>query len=115
MREITDIKKFREIKNLSQNELADLCGVTVRTVQNWETGTAIPELAKKYLQLLYGKNIHEINSYNQEEKTKQSSDIDRYLSIIEHSQRQIDTHLELAKEKDTQISNLLTLIEKITK
>lgn len=31
-----EVKKVREVKGLTQKEFADMCGVTQRTVQNWE-------------------------------------------------------------------------------
>jgi phage repressor protein C with HTH and peptisase S24 domain len=37
-----DIKRFREIRNITQQELAEKCGVSLRTVQNWEAGKSIP-------------------------------------------------------------------------
>ena len=44
MNNFDNIKKFRERKNLTQKQLAEVCGVTLRTVQNWEAGKTIPEL-----------------------------------------------------------------------
>ena len=38
-----DIKTLRKAKNLTQEELADLLGVHVRTIQNWESGGSIPK------------------------------------------------------------------------
>lgn len=37
-----DVKKIRKKLHLTQSELADLCGVSIRTVQNWENGGTIP-------------------------------------------------------------------------
>lgn len=50
-----DIKKLRENKGLTQQELAEKCGVTVRTVQNWEAGKKIPESAVRLLQGIGGE------------------------------------------------------------
>ena len=38
-----DLKKIRENLNLTQERLAEMLGVHTRTVQNWESGTKIPE------------------------------------------------------------------------
>ena len=46
---IIDVRKIREAKGLTQKELADMCGVTTRTVQNWENGCTIPDMVQKYL------------------------------------------------------------------
>ena len=47
-----NIKGFRKDNNLSQTELADKLGVTMRTVRNWEKGEPpkIVELALKELE-----------------------------------------------------------------
>lgn len=52
MSELADIKKIREFNNLTQKQLSELCGVTLRTVQNWEAGRAIPEAITKLLKSL---------------------------------------------------------------
>lgn len=39
------IRKYRELKNLSQAELAALCNVVPSTVSMWETGARMPDLA----------------------------------------------------------------------
>lgn len=56
MNNFDDIKKFRERKNLTQKQLAEVCGVTLRTVQNWEAGKTIPNNIVKLLQTLDGNN-----------------------------------------------------------
>lgn len=56
MNNFDNIKKFRERKNLTQKQLAEVCGVTLRTVQNWEAGKTIPDNIVKLLQTLNGKD-----------------------------------------------------------
>lgn len=56
MNNFDDIKKFRERKSLTQRQLAEVCGVTLRTVQNWEAGKTIPDNIVKLLQSLSGKD-----------------------------------------------------------
>lgn len=48
-----DIKELRKRNNLTQQELADKCGVTLRTVQNWEMGRNVPESALILLNSLW--------------------------------------------------------------
>lgn len=98
------VKKIREMKGLTQKELADLCGVTTRTVQNWENGGTIPDMVIKYLNQLQGQS--EIVS------PSNSSETEKLLLLLERSQRQIDAHLELAKKKDEQMDRLIGLLEK---
>lgn len=99
-----EVKKIREMKGLTQKELADLCGVTTRTVQNWENGGTIPDMVIKYLNQLQGQD--EIVS------PSNSSETEKLLLLLERSQRQIDAHLELAKKKDEQMDRLIGLLEK---
>lgn len=56
MNNFENIKKFRERKNLTQKQLAEVCGVTLRTVQNWEAGKTIPDNIVKLLQSLSDKH-----------------------------------------------------------
>lgn len=123
MSSIIDVKKIREAKGLTQKELADMCGVTTRTVQNWENGSTIPDMVQKYLtQLVECGEI--ISSYaignsvsvaaTRGSNVKVGDETERLLSLLEHSQKQIDVHLELAKAKDAQISSLLAVIDRLT-
>lgn len=52
MSTLADIKQIRERNNLTQKQLSELCGVTLRTVQNWEANKMVPEAIMKYLQTL---------------------------------------------------------------
>lgn len=128
---IVDVKKIREQKNLTQKELADFCGVTTRTVQNWENGSKIPEIVQKYLLSINGKdesissvatNNSVSVSANQGSNVNVGKETERLLSLLEHSQKQIDAHLELARAKDTQlgkrdeqIDRLLTIVEDMSR
>lgn len=56
MKNFDNIKKIRERKNLTQKQLAEIRGVTLRTVQNWEAGKTIPDNIVKLLQTLNGKD-----------------------------------------------------------
>lgn len=44
-----DVRAIREALNLSQQKFADLYGLPVATLQNWESGRRKPELAAKLL------------------------------------------------------------------
>lgn len=56
MKEI-DIKQIRENFGYSQGTLADMLGVSIRTVQNWENGKVIPKTKKEFiLSLMEDKN-----------------------------------------------------------
>ncbi len=53
------IKKYRDDNNLSQEEFADVIGVSLRTVQNYESGAKIPksknEILRRVLSQPYSK------------------------------------------------------------
>lgn len=52
-----DVKIFRQEHGLTQRGLADLCGVTLRTVQNWESGRHLPENVRRLLLTLAERGI----------------------------------------------------------
>lgn len=124
MNKFNDIKKFREDNHLTQKELADKCGVTLRTVQNWEAGKTVPDNIIKLLQKINGEGetVSAISTgkgisiaTGKSGKVNMNGETERLLSLLEHSQTQIDKHIALAQEKDQQISRLITLIENMQK
>lgn len=56
-----NVKAFRQERGLTQRGLADLCGVTLRTVQNWESGKRLPENVRRHLLALAGSDIATVN------------------------------------------------------
>lgn len=52
-----DVRQFRYEKKLTQRRLAEICGVTLRTVQNWESGRNVPENVKRLLTALNEKEV----------------------------------------------------------
>lgn len=108
-----EVKKIREGKGLTQKELADLCGVTTRTVQNWENGGTIPDMVQKYLNQLQCQS-ETISPTNDSPNANFSSETEKLLHLLERSQKQIDAHLELARKKDEQMDRLIGIIEKST-
>ena len=55
MSNLGNVKKFREENGLTQKQMSEICGVTLRTVQNWEAGKTIPDNIVKLLRSLGGK------------------------------------------------------------
>lgn len=126
-----DVKALREKLQMTQQELAENVGVTVRTVQNWEDGKKIPVAMMKLL-----KNIeasHEIiSSYNQDKSvnvesgngntTHINADTERIFAHLERQQDIMSRQLEeiaemrkLAQKKDEQIDVLLKMIQSAQK
>lgn len=80
-----EIKEKRKILKLSQEDLADLIGVTKRTVINYENGEVIPDSKKNILQKVlnpvnYG-NTEDYTSFNVEEPPV-SYKREKYLPLI---------------------------------
>ena len=53
------IRKARTAKGLSQRELAEASGVSLRTIQNYELGTRMPKKKDTYLALANALDINE--------------------------------------------------------
>ena len=53
------IRKARTAKGLSQRELAEACGMSLRTIQNYELGTRLPKKKDTYLALAKALDINE--------------------------------------------------------
>jgi len=124
MNNFNDIKKFREDYHLTQKELADQCGVTLRTVQNWEAGRTVPDNIIKLLQKISGdgETVSAISTgkgtsiaTGKGGKVNMGGETEKLLSLLEHSQMQMDKHIAMAQEKDQQISRLISIIENMRK
>ncbi len=50
-----EVKKMRVDNNLTQKQLAELIGVSTRTVQRWEAGLNMSEIAKNFIKKLSDK------------------------------------------------------------
>lgn len=57
------IKQLRERKSLTQNQLAELLGVTAKAVSKWETGNGLPDITLiQPLSLALGVSVPELMS-----------------------------------------------------
>ncbi len=100
-----NLKKIRKRKNISQEELADLVGVSRQSVSKWETSEAYPEM-NNILELckIFKCNINDL--VNDQMVDLDSLDEEVKMSIV-----------KLKKEKQKQmkgISKVLSLVGKIT-
>lgn len=105
-----ETKEFRKSKNMTQEEFANFCGVTSRTIQTWEKENVMPELLKKYIELHENSscNNNNTNSVNVSSNNGNVSvNTDKFLQLLENSQHQIDV-------RDTQITQLMGIIEKLS-
>ena len=124
-----DVKKLRETLGITQQELADKCGVTLRTVQNWEVGKIIPKSMEKLLNVI-SENHEIVSSFNTKDSSVKVSagdgspvtinpETERFFSTLERQQdimsRQLEEMaqmLKLSARKDEQIDLLLKMIIK---
>ena len=59
------IRVLRKAKNISQETLANILGVTFQAVSKWETGTAAPDLSLiPSLASYFGVSIDDLFDYN---------------------------------------------------
>ncbi len=123
-----DVKKLREQIGATQQALAEMCGVTLRTVQNWETGKPVPERARKLLEVIAGnrdvvlsgsaKNNGVSVAVATGSQVTLNPDTQRFFSTLEKQQEIMSRQLEelaemrrLTQKKDEQIDTLLKLIQ----
>ncbi|MET6990057.1 helix-turn-helix domain-containing protein [Sediminicola arcticus] len=81
-----EIKIQRQKLGLSQSELADCIGVTIRTVQNYEAGETIPKSKYSSLQRTLFKEV-ENSTFNKDEN--QDKSISSQLENIQDALNQI--------------------------
>lgn len=123
-----DVKKLREKYGWTQQELAEMCGVTLRTVQNWETGKPIPTSMMKLLKVV--EDSHEMISSGDAaqygvsvaagkgSQVNLATDMERFFTTLERQQelmsRQLEEMAEMRRQtqkKDEQIDTLLCLLK----
>lgn len=127
-----DVKEVRGILRVTQQKLADICGVTLRTVQNWEAGRPVPATSQKLMQaILDGREKAEpipsvtanadANGVSVASVTNSqvnlSKDSDRFFATLEKQQEIMARQLEeisnmriASQKKDEQIDALIAII-----
>lgn len=123
-----DIKDLRKQLDVTQQELAEMCGVTLRTVQNWETGKPIPERAMKLLETIANSreiiSAGDVAQHGVSVATGKGSQVtlnpntQQFFSTLERQQDIMSRQLEelaemrrLTQKKDEQIDILLKFIQ----
>ena len=77
-----DIKALRKQLGLTQEELAKRLGVHARTVQNWESGTLIPDSKRKLLRLFTNTELKTEQKHYGGEGNEQSDDAPKIVPLI---------------------------------
>lgn len=128
-----DIKRLRQEMNVTQQELADLCRVRVRTVQNWEYGTMPIPASKELLLENIAKN-HKVVVMSAKApsggdgaasgfggRDDLNDGFEKFCAMLTQQQdimrRQLEELAEmrkLAQKKDEQIDTLLHIVQQKT-
>lgn len=121
-----NVKELRESLRMTQQEMAYKIGVTLRTVQNWESGRPVPPASEKLLMLLkegkeivssgYANNKGVIVAAGNGSSVILTPDVDRFFTSLERQQDLMSRMLEelsqmrlLTIKKDEQIDMLLSI------
>ncbi|MBO4777424.1 MAG: helix-turn-helix domain-containing protein [Bacteroidales bacterium] len=117
-----DIKKIRESVNMTQNQFASAIGVSLKTIQNWESGTVIPKSKCEILRNIEANNSVLIagNSHGNIDNRHYYSDspdvlrtqIEEIEKLLKEKEERIKEKDAQIKEKDAQIKQLLNILEK---
>jgi transcriptional regulator with XRE-family HTH domain len=109
-----EVRKFREKFNLTQTQLAEYLGTSVRAIQSWEQGVRnITESSVKLIEMYQNQhNVSQcepktpshtpnepIESKTCSPESTYSSKEDRLLKIIESQQKTIERLTEMMAEK----------------
>ena len=112
-----DIKEIRAHLGVTQAELAKRLGVSERTVQNWESGTTIPESKHALLrglkpQTYFGGNVEQTNVMGNNIKNAADTGMQSELSKLIDLLASKELSLQKAQEH---IDRLLAIIDNLTK
>ena len=104
MEDRVDVHKLRLALDLTQADFAKLCGVTVRTVQNWEIGNVkIPEMTMKTLRGMRDEVIARNDSLvlPSPNMTKTTVNTTELLAILHAKDAQLEkTLIEISKMRE---------------
>lgn len=104
-----DIAKLRQGNDMTQAELANLMGVSMRTVSGWETGDRPPKDIGKLLALIEEKFLSaEAGNTAHSQQRKESEEMwkDKYIQQLELNLKQ---QLEISALKDQLLKKATTL------
>lgn len=106
-----DIKGLRKEIGLTQKELAEKMGITVRSVQMWEAGGTIPESKKKLLESMLREKGEIISSFSNGDHSSQAVGDGATATNSEG----VKECLEIIKQQQDSITNLVETVNRLTK
>lgn len=106
-----EIKEFREKYDLTQNELAEICGVGIRAVQSWEQGKRNITLSD----IMHIQNYAKIIDYSlsSENKIEQFSDDTEKYILLKSIEKMTSTADKMAETADRNSKSLEKLIDQL--
>lgn len=107
---IIDVKRLREAKGLTQRRLAELCGVTERTVQNWEDGM-LPVNFLRMLSTLGALNPDAL-SHPPAHEPPAVADVRESLTALNNQMSQLSTLMRSVERRDDIVARALSIIER---
>ncbi len=110
MKEPFIFSEFRKSLGLTQEEFAEKCGATVRSVQNWEQGGTITPQSLKLFQYIEAEMLSDKGAVALDHSTAVSGNGNKVNSEIG---RVTERFISLLEEKDRQISRLLGMLERL--
>ena len=102
---------FRKSLGLTQEEFAEKCGTTVRSVQNWEQGKTIPDPLMKLFRYIEAETLSCSGAVALDHSTAvagSGNHVNPDLAGV------TEKFIALLEEKDRQISRLLSMLERVT-
>lgn len=106
-----DIKGLRKEIGLTQKELAEKMGITVRSVQMWEAGGTIPESKKKLLESMLREKGEIISSFSNGDHSSQAVG-DGAMATNNEGVKEC---LEIIRQQQESISKLVDTVNSLTK
>ena len=100
--------EFRKSLGLTQEEFAEKCGATDRSVQNWEQGGTITPQAMKLFQYIEAEMLSGRSAIALDHSTAVSGNGNHVNSEVA---RVTEKFITLLEEKDRHISRLIALLE----
>lgn len=111
------IRQLRKRKNLSQEVLAQVLGVSFQAVSKWENGTAMPDVAMiPALASFFGVSTDELFDFNRMEQERKVADICRDAAAYRFSdpaksEQMLREGLKQYPGNDIILNNLLYVIQ----